>query len=89
MTPAAKLRTYLRRRVRELGGEARGYMSPGHTGVADQLVFLPGGRILLVEIKAGRDTIKPLQRREAEVMGRLGFITRFVRNKEDIDEVLS
>jgi len=88
VTPAAKLRRTIRRKVAAIGGQARCYTSPGHTGVADLLVFLPGGEIRLIEIKAGRDTIKPAQRREAKVMGKLGFITRFVRTEQDIDEAL-
>lgn len=88
MTPAAKLEAYLHRKAVALGGTTRKYASLGRKGVCDRLVFLPGGQIILVEVKAPGDRISPLQRHEAEVMGKLGFITRFVRSKQDIDEVL-
>ena len=88
MTPAAKLRRYLAIQVKALGGETRCYTSPGRQGMADVLVWLPGGKVKPVEIKAGADTIKPLQRKEAETMARLGHITYFVHDKRDIDEAL-
>lgn len=88
MTPAAKLRRSVRQKVADLGGQTRCYVSPGHCGVADLLVFLPGGEVRLLEIKAGKDTIRPAQRREAELMGRMGHITRFIRTEKDIDEAL-
>ena len=86
-TPAQRLERYLHKRATEAGGTTRKYTSPGRQGVADRLVFLPGGRVLLVEVKAPGDRIRPQQRREAEVMGRLGHVTRFVSSKEQIDEV--
>ena len=88
MTPAAKLRRYITKRVEAKGGVVRGYVSPGTKGVADLLVWLPGGEVRLIEIKAGKDTIKPAQRKEAETMGRMGHITRFVRNEADVEEAL-
>ena len=88
MTPAASLRNALRRKVKARGGVVRNYKSLSQKGVADCIVFLPGGVILLVEIKAGKDTVKKLQTLEAEAMERLGTQTYFVRTKDDIDQLL-
>ncbi len=37
--------------VRRAGGWAPKWVSPGTLGVPDRIVFLPGGRVLFVEVK--------------------------------------
>lgn len=54
-----------------MGGEFRNYVSPGHAGVSDALIILPG-RIIFCEIKAAGDTEKPHQERERLLMVKLG-----------------
>lgn len=46
------IEAYLRDRVKELGGKAYKFVSPGNDGVPDRLVCLPGGRAVFVELKA-------------------------------------
>lgn len=39
------------RGVKALGGIAYKFISPGHPGVPDRLVVLPGGKVIFVELK--------------------------------------
>lgn len=60
------------RRVRELGGHAFKFVSPGHRGVPDRLVILPGGRVAFVEVKAPGGRVTAGQRRVHESLRHLG-----------------
>lgn len=59
--------------AREAAGKAMKWVSPGSSGVVDRLVFLPGGRVVLVELKAPRKKPRPLQARHHAQMRALGF----------------
>ena len=52
---------YLRDRIREIGGKAYKFVSPGNNGVPDRLVCLPGGRVVFVELKAPGQGPRPVQ----------------------------
>ena len=43
---------YLVRKVRETGGKAYKFVSPGNAGVPDRLVIFPSGKVIFVELKA-------------------------------------
>lgn len=47
-----KVETYLKDEVKRVfGGETRKWVSPGHTGVPDQILFIPGFPVIFVEVK--------------------------------------
>jgi len=48
--------------VKELGGKAYKFTSPGHSGVSDRIVVLPGGRVWFVELKSPTGSLTPLQK---------------------------
>lgn len=48
------IETYLSERVRQAGGRAYKWSSPGRRGVPDRLVLMPGGRCYGVELKSER-----------------------------------
>lgn len=63
------------------GGMCRKWVSPGYTGVPDRLVFMPGGRLYLVELKFGKGgTVSPRQRLVAKILNKLGFGVYYVRD---------
>ena len=41
----------LRDGVKQLGGKAYKWVSPGNAGVPDRIVILPGGKVIFVELK--------------------------------------
>ena len=82
------IEAYLRMRVKELGGIAYKFVSPGHAGVADRIVLLPGGVVWFVEVKAPGGKLSPLQVLFGRRMAELGMNYRVIWSREDVDEWL-
>jgi len=83
------IEAHLRVRVKALGGIAYKFVSPGHAGVADRIVCLPGGVVWFVEVKAPSGRMTPLQKFFAQRMAELQMNYVTVWSKEDVDEWLS
>lgn len=76
---------HLVKRVKEAGGMAPKWVSPGHSGVPDRIVFLPGGRIIFVEVKAPGKKLRPLQVYVKGQLEALGVDFRVVDSKESVN----
>ncbi|MCR4638254.1 VRR-NUC domain-containing protein [Ruminococcus sp.] len=63
----------LREIVRERGGIALKFVSPGFSGVPDRLVLMPNGKIAFVEVKAPGEKPRALQVSRHKLLRRLGF----------------
>ena len=74
--------------VREIGGLAPKFVSPGLDGVPDRLVLLPGGRIAFIELKAPGKTLRPLQVRRKRQLEALGFSVYRIDGPEQIGGIL-
>jgi len=83
------IEAYLRVKVKALGGTAYKFVSPGHAGVADRLVLLPGGVVWFIEVKAPGGRLSPLQVLFARRMAELGMQYRTIWSREDVDAWLS
>lgn len=57
------LESMLVRKVKEHGGFALKWVSPGNAGVPDRIVILPNGQTVYVEMKAPGKPLQPLQER--------------------------
>lgn len=79
---------YFDDQVKLRGGVTRKFVSPGHAGVADRLVFMPGGQLWIVEIKTRDGKESGPQRRERQRMIDLGFRARIVYGKEEVDQLM-
>ena len=79
---------YLVRRAIEHGGKAYKWVSPGHVGVADRIVLLPGGVVWFVELKTVKGRLSPLQKIFAADMVRMGMNYAVLRSKGEVDELL-
>jgi hypothetical protein len=77
---------YLVRRAIEHGGKAYKFVSPGHVGVADRIVLLPGGVVWFVEVKAAKGRLSPWQKLFAADMRRMGMNYIVIRTKEEVDQ---
>lgn len=76
---------YLVKRVKEVGGRAYKFVSPGRRNVPDRIVVLPGGRLYFVEVKATAGTLRPGQARERARLGSLGFVVWVVDSLDMVD----
>ena len=80
----------LTRAVKALGGLCWKFVSPGHSGVPDRIVILPGGAILFVELKAPGKKERLLQQVIQDRMRKLGVaVFSAVDSDEKIDGVIA
>lgn len=79
------IESYLRDQVRQVGGRAYKFVSPGNDGVPDRLVCFPGGRIVFVELKAPGKKPRPLQLVQIDRLQRLGCEVLVIDSKTKVD----
>ena len=89
MLTEKQVESRLRKRVREIGGLALKFVSPGYSGVPDRLVFLPGGRIFLVELKKPGEKLTPLQTSMSHKFIKLGFTYYVIDSYEKVEEMIN
>lgn len=75
--------------VKQLGGIALKFVSPGVDGVPDRLVLLPKGRMAFVELKAPGRMMRPLQVRRKRQLESLGFPVHCIDRPEQIPAILN
>ncbi len=75
--------------IKSRGGLALKFISPGHAGVPDRLVLMPGGKMCFMELKAPGRKPRPLQVRRIEQLRALGFKVYVVDGKEKIGEIIN
>lgn len=74
--------------VKERGGLAPKFTSPGFDGFPDRIVLLPNGRMAFVEMKAPGQKPRPLQQLRIRQLKALGFRVYVVDGIEEIGGVL-
>lgn len=79
---------YLVQRVKAMGGTAYKFTSPGHAGVPDRLVCIPGGIAWFVELKAPGQKPRPLQLVEIRRLRELGFRVYVIDSIAGINRLL-
>lgn len=83
------IEAYLRGRVKELGGVAFKFVSPGNDGVPDRLIALPGNHIIFVETKAPGKKSTPTQRKQQARLRALGCtVYADIDSKDKVDQVI-
>lgn len=84
------LESKLRKAVKARGGLCLKWVSPGFTGVPDRIIFMPGAKILFVELKRPglKDGRSARQKRVAQLLIDLGFkVIRADSLEEVLDEL--
>ena len=76
------------RAVKDKGGIAPKFTSPGFDGMPDRLALLPGGRMGFVELKAPGKKPSALQLARHRLLRRLGFKVYVIDEINQIDSVL-
>ena len=74
--------------VKNMGGLAPKFVSPGFDGVPDRIVLLPHGKIAFVELKAEGEKLRPLQVRRKRQLESLGFSVYCVDGVDQIGGIL-
>ena len=74
--------------VKKRRGICPKWVSPGCAGMPDRIVFLPGRRFGLVEVKAPGEVPRPLQVSRHRLLERLGFRVYVVDGVEQIGVIL-
>ena len=84
----SEIEKYLVKKIKDLGGKAYKFISPGNSGVPDRLVLLPG-RIFFVELKAPGKEPRPLQVMQINKIKKLGQTVYVVDSKQKVDDLLN
>jgi hypothetical protein len=79
-----EIEQYLIRRVREVGGIQRKWVSPGHRGVPDRIVVFDG-RVSFVELKAPGKFLRPDQQREHIKLRKMKCRLYVIDSKEGVE----
>lgn len=77
-----------REAVRDAGGLALKFTSPGYAGVPDRIVLMPGGMVCFAELKASGKKMRPLQMRRKQQLESLGFRVYCIDRPEQIEGVI-
>ena len=78
----------LTKTVKERGGVAFKFVSPGFDGMPDRIVLLPGGHFGFVEVKAPGKAPRPLQLARHALLMRLGYKVYVLDDIKQIGEIL-
>lgn len=70
--------------IKNKGGIAPKFVSPGLDGVPDRLILMPGGRASFAEIKAPGQVLRPLQIHRKKQIEALGFHVYVIDSAEMI-----
>ena len=79
---------YLVKRVKEAGGTAYKFVSPGRRGVPDRMVVFPGGRVFFVELKAPNGRLRSAQARARTALESQGCVVEVIRRKGQVDDFI-
>ena len=74
--------------VKNLGGRAYKWVSPGNAGVPDRVVVLPGGHVLFVEVKTHNGTTRPMQRQQIKKLRQMGCSVWVLHGMDEVRDFL-
>lgn len=74
--------------VKDMGGFAPKFVSPGFDGMPDRIVLLPSSKIAFVEVKSPGKKPRPLQLARHEMLRKLGFKVFVLDDAADITKIL-
>lgn len=65
--------------IKEIGGFADKFVSPGNPGVPDRIIVMPGGRIIFVELKTEIGRLSGIQKWQRERYQKMGVDFRVIK----------
>ena len=84
-----QIEAHLVKKARSVCGIAIKWVAPGMVGVPDRIVFLPGGRIVFVELKAPGKKPTAIQLHVHKLLQDLGADVRVIDSKEQVDGIFA
>ena len=75
-------------KVKNVGGLALKFVSPGFAGVPDRLVLMPDGKVGFVEVKSKGKKPRTLQAARHDLLRRLGFKVFVLDNENQIKNII-
>ena len=88
MAEEKKLEQKLVKAVRDIGGLALKFVSPGCDGVPDRLILIAYGKVAFVEVKAKGKKPRPIQIRRINQIKNLGFLVFILDEEKDIPSII-
>ena len=82
------IEAYLVRRVKQAGGRAYKFVSPGQRNVPDRIVMMPGAYSVFVELKAPGKKPTLAQAREHGRLIRMGMRVLVIDSMEGVDQFM-
>ena len=82
------IETKLVEAVRQRGGLAPKFTSPGFDGMPDRIVLMPGGQMAFVEVKTAGKKPRPLQTARHRLLRELGFRVHVLDDIRQIGGIL-
>lgn len=79
---------YLVKRMKELGGKAYKWVSPGNDGVPDRLCVFPGARVEMVELKGKGGALTSSQKKRFPELARFGRRIWILWSRAEVDRFL-
>lgn len=76
------------RAVKNAGGIAPKFTSPGTAGMPDRIIILPEGKVCFVELKAPGQKPRPIQKRQMDRLTQLGCMVRTIDHPNQIQELI-
>lgn len=73
-------------RVRDLGGMAFKFISPGNAGVPDRIVILPGGEVWFIELKSLTGVLRPIQEWQIGKLKSIGANVAVIKGMAEVEE---
>lgn len=74
---------WLRYKIRQMGGIAMKFTSPGNDGVPDRIAILPGGQVWFIELKKDGETPTKIQEWQIERLRKLGCNVAVIAGMEE------
>nr|WP_110460379.1 VRR-NUC domain-containing protein [Ruminiclostridium sufflavum] len=82
------IESYLVKRIKDIGGKAYKFISPGNAGVPDRVILLQHGVSIFVELKAPGKKSTALQQVQQKKISELGFWVQVIDSKQRVDELI-
>lgn len=83
-----QIEAYLVKKIKQLGGRAYKFVSPGNAGVPDRILVLPGGKIVFAELKKPGGKTTPLQDVQITLLAKLGCDVGIISSIEEADKCI-